>query len=70
MVSKIKKISGASLFYLIGNKSDLIDQEEVSELEAREYAKYNNMRFFLTSCLKNTGINEFVEDLAEELEKF
>ena len=67
---KSKKISGASLFYLIGNKSDLIDQEEVSELEAREYAKYNNMRFFLTSCLKNTGIKEFVEDLAEELEKF
>ena len=65
-----KKISGASLFYLIGNKIDLIVQEAVSELEAREYAKNNNMRFFLTSCLENTGIKEFVEDLAEELEKF
>ena len=65
-----KEISGACLFYLIGNKSDLYDYEEVSELEAREYAKNNNMRFFLTSCLNNIGIKEFVEDLAEELEKF
>ena len=64
-----KEISGACLFYLIGNKSDLYDCEEVSELEAREYAKNNNMRFFLISCLNNTGIKEFVEDLAEELEK-
>ena len=65
-----KEISGACLFYLIGNKSDLFYSEEVPELEAREYAKNNNMRFFLTSCLENTGIKEFVEDLAEELEKF
>ena len=64
-----KEISGASLFYLIGNKSDLYDEEAVSELEAREYAKNNNMRFFLISCLNNTGIKKFVEDLAEELEK-
>ena len=65
-----KKFSGLNLFYLIGNKIDLIVQEAVSELEAREYAKNNNMRFFLTSCLNNTGIKEFVEDLAEELEQF
>ena len=65
-----KEISGASLFYLIGNKSDLYDEGAVSESEAREYAKNNNMRFFLTSCKNKTGINEFVEDLAEELEKF
>ena len=65
-----KEISGACLFYLIGNKSDLYEQEAVSELEAREYAKNNNMRFFLISCLENTGIKEFVEDLAEELEQF
>ena len=65
-----KKLSGVNLFYLIGNKSDLIGQEEVPEIEVREYAKNNNIRFFLTSCKNNTGINEFVEDLAEELEKF
>ena len=63
-----KELSNANLFYLIGNKADLYDQEEVSEQEAREYAKNNNMRFFLISCLNNTGIKEFVEDLAEELE--
>ena len=65
-----KKFAGINLFYLIGNKSNLIEQEEVPELEARDYAKNNSMRFFLTSCRNNTGINEFIEDLAEELEKF
>ena len=70
MVSNIKKNSGVNLFYLIGNKIDLIDKEAVPELEAREYARNNNMRFFLISCLTNTGIKEFVEDLAEELEQF
>ena len=65
-----KKFSGLNLFYLIGNKIDLIDQEEVPESDAREYAKNNNMRFFLTSCKNKFGMKEFVEDLAEELEKF
>ena len=64
-----KEISGANLFYLIGNKIDLYEQEEVSELDAREYAKNNNMRFFLISCQNKAGIDEFIEDLAEELEK-
>ena len=65
-----QKISSANLFYLIGNKTDLYDQEEVPESEAREYAKNNNMRFFLTSCKLKIGINEFLEDSAEELDKF
>ena len=65
-----KKISGVNLFYLIGNKADLYEREEVPESEAREYAKNNNMRFFKISCKCKTGINEFLEDLAEELSKF
>ena len=65
-----KKISGVNLFYLIGNKADLYEWEEVPESEAREYAKNNNMRFFKISCKCKTGINEFLEDLAEELSKF
>ena len=64
-----KKISGANLYYLIGNKIDLINEEKVSEQEARDYAKKNNMRFFLTSCLNKTGIKEFLDDLINELIK-
>ena len=39
------------LIYLIGNKADLFMEEKVSEEEARLFAKENNLRFFLTSCL-------------------
>jgi len=64
-----KELSNANLFYLIGNKADLYDQEEVSEQEAREYAKNNNMRFFLISCKEKTGIKEFLDDITDELIK-
>ena len=64
-----KENSDINLFYLIGNKADLYDDERVSEQEAREYAKNNNMRFFLISCLKSTGIKEFLDDITDELIK-
>ena len=45
-----------------GNKSDLYEQEEVSEQEAREFAKSIGAVFKLTSAQKNRGIDElFVE---------
>jgi len=64
-----KEISGANLYYLIGNKADLYDKEVVSECLAREYAESNNMKFFLISCLKKTGIKEFLDDIIDELIK-
>ena len=52
---------------LIGNKSDLyLDKEEVSEEEARYYAKEINAIFKLTSALNGNGINELFEILAKE----
>ena len=69
MYPESKELSNANLFYLIGNKADLYDQEEVSEQEAREYAKNNNMRFFLISCKEKTGIKEFLDDITDELIK-
>ena len=52
---------------LIGNKSDLyLDKEEVSEEEARNYAKEINAIFKLTSALNGNGINELFEILAKE----
>ena len=64
-----KKNSYANLFYLIGNKVDLYENEEVSGLEAREYAKNNNMRFFLISCKNSSGIKEFLDDITDEIIK-
>ena len=57
------------LYYLIGNKSDLFEKETVSEIEARDYAKENNMKFFLVSCCNDSGIKPFLNDLASKLIK-
>jgi len=64
-----KEFSGANLFYLIGNKIDLYEQEEVTEFDAREYAESNNMRFFQISCMNRTRIKEFLDDITDELIK-
>ena len=64
-----KENSNANLFYLIGNKADLYEDETVSENEARDYAKSNNMGFVLISCIKFIGIKEFLDDITEQLIK-
>mgnify|MGYP002627466855 CR=1 FL=1 len=53
--------------YLIGNKADLFDEEEVEEDMAKEFAKENNLRFFVTSCKQNYGIQNFLDDLIHEI---
>ena len=50
---------------IAGNKSDLYENEEVPEQEAREYAKSIGAVFSLTSAQNNSGINELFEDLAK-----
>ena len=64
-----KKNSIANLYYLLGNKMDLIKEKEVDENEVRNYAKENNIRFFPISCLENTGIYNFLQDLSNEIIK-
>ena len=48
---------------IAGNKSDLYEKEQVSEKEAREYAKSINAVFGLTSAQNNTGIDQLFEDI-------
>ena len=43
---------------LVGNKSDLVAQEEIKEEEAKEYAKSINALFILTSCKESIGIDD------------
>ena len=66
---KSKDISGSDLIYLIENKIDLESDREVNEEEAIEYARNNNLRFFKVSCKNFIGINEFLNDLTDELLK-
>ncbi len=42
----------------MGNKSDLVDKEEVDESDAREYSKSVNAIYGRTSALNGSGIKE------------
>ena len=49
-----------------GNKSDLYEKEEVSEQEAREFAKSIGAIFCLTSAQSNSGIEELFEEMGKK----
>ena len=57
----------AKIKYLVVNKIDLNEKIEVSEKEARDYAKEKNMKFFQISCKSSFGIKDFISDLVNEL---
>ena len=49
---------------VVGNKYDLYKEEQVSEEEARKFAKEIGAIFKLTSALNNTGIEELFKSIA------
>ena len=52
---------------IIGNKSDLFQEEQVTEREAEEYALKNHYKFCLTSAKTNPkGFRDFLEELVKE----
>ena len=51
---------------IAGNKSDLYDEEVVSEQEGRDFAKSIGAIFSLTSAQNNTGINELIKNLVKK----
>ena len=51
---------------IAGNKSDLYDEEAVSEQEARDFAKSIGAIFALTSAQNNSGITELFQALAKK----
>ena len=53
--------------YLIGNKIDLCDERQVSEEEGRALANKLNLKFFEISCKDNIGIDEFYDDLMNDI---
>ena len=48
---------------IVGNKSDLYENEKISEKEAREFAESINAIFELTSAQNNSGIQQLFEDV-------
>ena len=55
-------------FFVVGNKNDLYDREQVPKNEAMEYAKSINAIYRCVSALEtNGGINELFETLGNNL---
>ncbi len=50
----------------MGNKSDLVDKEEVDESDAREYSKSVNAIYGRTSALNGSGIKESFDHILRE----
>ena len=46
------------MLVIVANKSDLIDNEQVDEEEARNYAKKVKADFFVISAKENNSVNE------------
>ena len=65
----IKERCPCELKYLIGNKIDLKDNRQVSKEEGIEFAKAEGFIFFEISCSTNEGIDEFYNDLINNLIK-
>ena len=66
----VKKNCNAKIIYLIGNKIDLFESRKINEEEARNLAKELNLRYFEISCATGKGIDEFMDDLKNELIKY
>ena len=62
-----KYFPNAKLAYLIGNKIDR--KREVLKEEAKNFAEEKNLRYFETSCKTGEGVQEFFNDLVNEISK-
>ena len=61
---------GEEIFFLVGNKIDLIEERKVKEEDAKNYADNNNFIFQEVSALKGDGIEElFYDKLASQIKK-
>ena len=54
---------------MLGNKCDLNDKRQVTTEEAKKFAEENNLKFFETSALDGTNIEEIFVQSATELVK-
>ena len=67
------KFNFFNIFFIIivivlnANKSDLFEQEEVSEEEAKNYAKEKGMIYHVTSALNGVGVEELFKIIGKKL---
>ena len=54
------------MIFILGNKADLYDEEEVREDDAGKYAKSINSKFKLVSVKQGIQVDNFLEELIED----
>ena len=67
-IKEVKQELGEDpMLAIVGNKCDLINEEQVSLKEGKMYAQNNNAKFKLTSAKDNPlGVHEFLEELFKD----
>lgn len=69
-ISCFTEIAGInSKIFIVANKSDLVDEYEISIDEAKDWAQSRNYPLYVTSAYKGDGILQMFDDLANELFK-
>ena len=58
------------MIYILGNKSDLYEKEEIREEDASEYAKSINAKLKIVSAKNGSQIDNFLKELIEDYFKF
>ena len=61
-VTKFYEKDNNKIYYLVGNKVDLVDKREVSKEEAEEFALANNFTFFEVSAFYYINVHELLSD--------
>ena len=54
------------IFGVAGNKSDLVEEEKVTEEEGKKFAESINAVFFLTSCKESVGIDDLFRECGKK----
>ena len=69
-ITSFREVAGEqALVYIAANKTDLVEQYEISIDESREWAENHGFKFFATSAKTGENVNELFQSLAIELQK-
>ena len=68
-LSKARKDSPAVVYLLVGNKVDAKEKREVSSEDAREYAQFNDLFYFETTCMGGSSVEDMFYSTIQMLYK-